>query len=67
MKFREILHKSKTSWRGFSSSSQTSSGIKIPKNNTSYKGMDVSPLPFAENLLTEQQLLYISEYYLALR
>lgn len=62
MKFREILQKSKTSWEEFYSKAGTSAGKQIRK-----KEMD-SPSPFVkENLLTEQQLLYISEYYLALR
>ncbi|MBM9575908.1 hypothetical protein JWG45_01960 [Leptospira sp. 201903070] len=67
MKFREILLKSKTSWKEFYSSSQITSGKEIQISKTSLSRMDVSPLPFGENLLTEQQLLYISEYYLALR
>ncbi|AOP33880.1 hypothetical protein A0128_08515 [Leptospira tipperaryensis] len=67
MKFNEILQKTKESWREFVSNSETTIGKEIQRKKVRNKGMDPS-LPFAtEDLLTEQQLLYISEYYLVLR
>ncbi|RHX86501.1 hypothetical protein [Leptospira stimsonii] len=65
MKFSEILQKANVSWKN-STSTKTLSLEEQARERSKNEGLD-SSRPFAENLLTEQQLLYISEYYLALR
>ncbi len=65
MKFSEILQKANVSWKN-SVSTKTLSFEEQARRGSKNEGLD-SSLPFTENLLTEQQLLYISEYYLALR